>query len=120
MGLFDWFKSDEPDETLFEVSNYSGDHWIASIPTKGSADVCTALLDAGAVRDDDDQLLRKYQADLVIEARNQKTYRFKSSRVVDESEDLEANGDLEDDRTRDYELTTDYDESKVPEQFRWW
>ena len=123
MGLFKkLFNRPDDDESLIEVSNDNGDHWVANVPTENIVETSSLLMNAGIVRDHDDQLSRDYRAGTIAEDRDHEEYRFRSARVVDEAEDLEENGDLEDDRTRDWdrEPTTAYDESQVPKQFRWW
>jgi hypothetical protein len=54
MGLFDWFKPDEEDRSLVEISNDAGDHWVADIPTSGVKETEQALRDAGLEQDNDD------------------------------------------------------------------
>lgn len=123
MGLFNKpFHNSDSDESLIEVSNDNGDHWVASVLTEDIVATSSLLINAGVARDQDDQLSRDYRAGIIAEDRDHEEYRFKTAPVVDGAEDLEANGDLEDDRTRDWdrEPTTTYDESQVPKQFRWW
>lgn len=123
MGLFkNLFNFSDSNESLIEVSNDNGDHWVASVPAEDIVETSSLLINAGVVRDHDDQLSRDYRAAIIAEDRDHKEYRFRTARVVDGAEDLELNGDLEDDRTRDWdrEPTTAYDESQVPKQFRWW
>jgi hypothetical protein len=47
MGIFDWFKDDEEDRSLVEISNDAGDHWVADVPTDGVKETEQALRDAG-------------------------------------------------------------------------
>ena len=90
-------KLPKDDRSLIEVSNDEGDQWVADIPTKGVAETEKSLRDAGVVRDDDDRLLRRYDAARVVDNRDSKQYKYRSDRVVDEDEDREDNHDREED-----------------------
>lgn len=110
------------DRSLIEVSNDEGDHWVADIPTKSVKKTEDSLREAGAVRDDDDKLLRRYDAARVVDRRDSEQYRYRSARVVDEGEDLEATHDREEDRS---DLEPDSDEepdsdSELSEQSPVW
>lgn len=128
MGLFDWFKPDEEDRSLVEISNDSGDHWVADIPRKGVEETERALREAGVERDTDDRLLNVYRPDLVVKKRDSQQYRYRSERVVDEGEDLEDSydqendaSDLEDDRSDWEDDRSDFEESEQPTSwFSWW
>ena len=87
------------DRSLLEVSNDSGDHWVADMPTTGISETEKSLLDAGAVRDKDEKLQKLYNAAQIAEQRDPKQYRFRSERVVDEGEDLENTHDAEEDQS---------------------
>ncbi|MEO0644814.1 MAG: hypothetical protein AAFZ17_01460 [Cyanobacteria bacterium J06650_10] len=99
-------KPPEDDRSLIEVSNDSGDHWVADVPTKGVEETEKSLKDAGAVPDRDESLLRRYNAKRVVDNRDSEEYRYRSARVVDEDEDLEDSGDREEDRS-DFEPDSD-------------
>ena len=104
------------DRSMIEVSNDSGDHWVADIPTKGVKDTEKALQDAGAVRDEDEtKLSRRYDAARVVERRDSNQYRYRSERVVDEDEDLEDTHDREEDKS-DYEPHSDDEPDNDNEQ----
>jgi hypothetical protein len=90
-------KPDKDDRSLIEISNDAGDHWVADIPTSGVKETEKALRKAGLRRDIDEHLTQVYRADRIIEQRDPSQYRYHSDRVIDEDEDLEDNGDLEDD-----------------------
>ncbi|MBE9157012.1 hypothetical protein IQ265_09265 [Nodosilinea sp. LEGE 06152] len=97
MGLFSRRKSEEEDDrSLLEISNDSGDHWVADIPTKGVKETEKALRDAGVERDDDERLVNTYQASRIVDSRDSNQHRYRSERVVDEAEDLEDSYDRED------------------------
>ena len=88
------------DLSLIEVSNDSGDHWVASIPTGDVKATEKSLRQAGAVRDDDEERLsRRYDAARVVANRDSAQYRYRSARVVDETEDLEDSYDREADES---------------------
>ena len=116
-------KLPKDDRSLIEVSNDSGDHWVADIPTKGVKDTEQSLKNAGAVRDDDEERVsRRYDAARVVEKRDSMQYRYRSERVVDEEEDLEDNNDREEDKS-DYEPHSDDEpdnDSEASEQSPSW
>lgn len=100
-------KLPDDDRSLIEISNDSGDQYVADIPTKGVKETEDSLRKAGAVRDDDEERVsRRFDAARVVEKRDPKQYRYRSERVVDEDEDLEDNNDREQDKS-DYEPHSD-------------
>jgi hypothetical protein len=119
MGILDWFKSDEEDRSLIEISNDSGDHWVADIPTRGVKATEKALRDAGVERDTDERLLNIYQPSRIVDSRDPKQYRYRAERVVDEGEDLEDSHDQENDQS-DWEDNGDVEASEHPATWGWW
>ena len=128
MGLFGRRKNneDEDDRSLIEISNDSGDHWVADIPTEGVKETEKALRDAGVARDDDERLVNTYQPSRIVDSRDSKQHRYRSERVVDEGEDLEDSHDRENDDSdreedrSDWEDNGDREESEQPATWRWW
>jgi hypothetical protein len=93
MGIFDWFKDDEEDRSLIEISNDAGDHWVADVPTDGVKETERALRDAGVKEDNDDLISKIFGASRIADKRDSEESRYRSDRVVDEEEDLEAEQD---------------------------
>lgn len=95
MGIFGWLKPEEEpeDRSLIEISNDSGDHYVANVPSDGVAKTERALRDADVERDKDDQLSRQYNAAEKAESRDKEQYRYRSEPVVNSKEDLEAEVD---------------------------
>ncbi len=128
MGLFGWLKpeDEEEDRSLIEISNDSGDHYVADIPTQGVRETEKALRDAGVDRDDDERLVNTYQPKRIVDSRDSKQHRYRSERVVDKGEDLEDSydredvSDLEDDPSDREDDTSDFEESEQPATWRWW
>ena len=99
---------DADDRSLLEVSNDSGDHWVADIPSDGVEETEKSLRNAGVVRDDDEERVsRRYDAARVVEKRDSDQYRYRSERITDEDEDSEDTYDREEDRS---DLEPDNDE----------
>lgn len=127
MGLFGRRKNeDEDDRSLIEISNDSGDHWVADIPTKGVKETEKALRDAGVERDNDERLLSTYQPSRIVDSRDSEQQRYRSERVVNEGEDLEDTYDRENDTSDreedrgDWEDNGDLEESEQPASWRFW
>jgi hypothetical protein len=113
MGLFDWFKPDEEDRSLVEISNDAGDHWVADIPTSEVKETEQALRDAGLEQDNDDCLINIFGARRIVDNRDAQQCRYRSERVVNESEDLEAEQD-------DDSLTERNEQPAEGGWFSWW
>lgn len=128
MARFGWLKPEEEpeDHSLIEISNDSGDHWVADIPTTGVKATEKALRDAGVEGDNDERLLNTYQPSRIVDSRDPDQYRYRSERVVDEGEDLEDSydredvSDMEDDLSEREDDTSDFEESEQPATWRWW
>ena len=98
MGLFGRRKSDDDDDrSLIEISNDKGDHWVADIPTKGVKETEKALRNAEVEKDNDERLGDVFGASRVVDSRDSEQHRYRSERVVDETEDLEDSHDREND-----------------------
>ncbi|MBT9317687.1 hypothetical protein [Leptothoe spongobia] len=102
MGLFAWFNPNEKDTTTFEISNDAGEQVVFTIPTKGSNKIRKTLRDAGLERDTDDLFSRttKYEEG---QKRESQALRWWSQRDIDETEDIEWQGDHEGDTVSDME-----------------
>jgi hypothetical protein len=102
MGLFK--RPGKDDESIIEVSNDNGDHWVIHAPTNKVRGIEKDLRGAGCEPDHDDQLKQRYRADEIVKSRDHDQHRYHSARVVDEYEDFEDNHDREleaDDYERD-------------------
>jgi hypothetical protein len=108
-----WFgRPSKDDESLIEISNDSGDHWVAQVPTNEVRKIEKELSKAGCERDEDDSLRYRYNAKEVIDSRDKEQYRFKSDRIIDEGEDYED--------THDQEMeASDYEPDECT-AWRWW
>ena len=129
MGLFGWLKPEEDgeDRSLIEISNDSGDHFVADIPTSGVQETEKALREAGVEKDNDESLVNVFGASRVVDSRDSGQHRYRSERVVDEGEDLEDSHDRENDTSdreedrADWEDNGDHEESEQsPSWFSWW
>ena len=130
MGLFDgWFPSSDEDESLIEISNDEGDHWVVSTPTEETEGVLGWLFGASVEEDDDERYRWNYdKGRRAVERRDSHQYRAHSERVVDEYEDNEDTYDRENDRS-DYEDSHDReadfcdreeDEQEAEHWWQWW
>lgn len=118
-------KLPEDDRSLIEVSNDSGDHWVADVPTGGVRDTEKSLKDAGAVPDRDEDLRRRYDAARIVDSRDSEEYRYRSARIVDEEEDEEDSYDREEDRSdeephSDDEPDSDSEHSEQSPVWKFW
>ncbi|NMF84658.1 hypothetical protein [Nodosilinea sp. P-1105] len=131
MDVFGWLKPEEEDEdrSLIEISNDSGDHWVADIPTDGVNATTKALRDAGVEQDNDERLSNAFGAKRIVDNRDPNQHRYRSARVIDEREDLEDSYDRENDDCdreedrSDWEDNGDLEESEQPAEggwFSWW
>lgn len=117
MGLFDgWFPSSDEDESLIEISNDEGDHWVVSTPTEETHGVLGWLFGAGVERDRDESYhSNSMRGRETVDSRDSHQYRTYSNRVVDEQEDDEDSYDRENDRS-DYERN----EQEAERWWQWW
>ncbi|MEM9947180.1 MAG: hypothetical protein AAF810_14075 [Cyanobacteria bacterium P01_D01_bin.36] len=119
-------KVDADDRSLLEVSNDSGDHWVADIPSDGVEETEKSLRNAGVVRDDDEERVsRRYDAARVVEKRDSDQYRYRSERITDEDEDSEDTYDREEDRSdlepdNDEEPDSDDERSEQSPVWKFW
>ena len=119
-------KVDADDRSLLEVSNDSGDHWVADIPSDGDEETEKSLRNAGVVRDDDEERVsRRYDAARVVEKRDSDQYRYRSERITDEDEDSEDTYDREEDRSdlepdNDEEPDSDDERSEQSPVWKFW
>jgi len=131
MDIFGWLKPEEEDEdrSLIEISNDSGDHWVADIPTDRVSATTKALRDVGVEQDNDERLSSAFGAKRIVDNRDPNQHRYRSARVIDEREDLEDSYDRENDDCdreedrSDWEDNGDLEESEQPAEggwFSWW
>lgn len=118
-------KPPEGDRSLIEVSNDSGDHWVADVPTEGVTETEKSLKKAGAVPDKDEDLRKRYDAARVVDNRDSEEYRYRSARAVDEEEDTEDTYDREEDRSdeephSDDEPDSDSERSEQSPGWKFW
>lgn len=90
-------KDNEDDRSLIEISNDSGDHWVADIPTDGQGEARKIMRQGKVELDRDEQLSREFGGRRQIERRDPNQHRYRMERVVDEGEDLEDSYDQEND-----------------------
>lgn len=92
MGLFDWFKADEEDKVIGEISNDAGDHVVFEVPAKKEGKVRRIMRENKIEHDRDEQASQKYNA----AKRNQRDphqHRYHMDKVVNPNEDLEPEVD---------------------------
>lgn len=103
------------DESIIEVSNDNGDHWVAHVPTNQVRNIEKELRNAGCERDnDEEQRFYRNNSDMqrYVDERDHDKYRFRSERIINESEDLEDSYDREND-------DSDREPNEQP-AWRWW
>lgn len=99
MSLFNFWKG-EPDKSLIEVSNDSGDHIVIEMPTDYVREVEEELRKAGCKPDKTEAVgiqANTKRQQRAYEKRDHKAFNFFSRRVVNDFEELECNGDYEQD-----------------------
>ena len=82
-------------ETLIEISNGRGDHYVASVPDKAVKNVEFTLEQAGAVPDTDESLSQKPNAERVHSRRDLNEFRYRSAKAFTRDENLEDSYDRE-------------------------
>ena len=93
MGIFSWFKPDEADRTVGEISNDAGDHIVFDVPAKDEGTVRRIMRENNIEGDRDEQLSRQYNAAERVSRRDPDQHRYRMQKVVDPHEDLEAEQD---------------------------
>lgn len=95
MGIFGWLKPEEEpeDRIVGEISNDQGDHVVFDIASEDEGAMRRIMRDEGIDRDRDDHLSRQRGADEKWDRRDHDQHRYHMDRVVDASEDLEAEVD---------------------------
>lgn len=92
MGWFGFGSSNEEDETLFQVSNDNGDHYVVSVPTS-EADEVEGWFGRAKMKEDWDDEIPYQSREREYDKRDHDEHRWTSDRVVDDDADLEPDED---------------------------